>query len=334
MSSTLTLREAAATIDAAVRDGSWKDEELGREVARFTLYLRGARDASQRTIDDYESVLARFVAEHAHLTLADFEGAVGAERVIDFVSRHWGSAKPGTRRKVLSIFASFFGWAARFDRVVSNPMGKLDRPRRRSVERHAHSPEKVRAIIDAQPLLRDRVALQLMARLALRKNEVRLLRWRDVDLDRGKIRVRGKGGTIHDMPIVYADLIADMARLALEDQAERDHYVLFPVRVGNSRTKPNLRGVVREHRDRPMAPSTMHRWFKRCLATAGAADFPMHELRHSAGNEFRRATSDLELTRVFMRHASISTTSEHYMHADRDELVAGMRLAEGRWRKE
>ena len=93
--------------------------------------------------------------------------------------------------------------------------------------------------------------------------------------------------TIHDMPIVYADLIADMARLALEDQAERDHYVLFPVRVGNSRTKPNLRGVVREHRDRPMAPSTMHRWFKRCLATAGAADFPMHELRHSAGNEFR-----------------------------------------------
>lgn len=35
-----------------------------------------------------------------------------------------------------------------------------------------------------------------------------------------------------------------------------------------------------------------------------------------------------------MRHASISTTSEHYMHADREALVAGMRLAEERWRKE
>jgi integrase len=63
-------------------------------------------------------------------------------------------------------------------------------------------------------------------------------------------------------------------------------------------------------------------------------DFPMHELRHTAGNEFRRATGDLELTRLFMRHASISTTSEHYMQTDQDELIAGMRLLEERWRKE
>jgi len=83
-----------------------------------------------------------------------------------------------------------------------------------------------------------------------------------------------------------------------------------------------------------MQPSTMHRWFKRCLQQAGAADFSMHELRHTAGNEFRRATGDLELTRLFMRHASISTTSKHYMHADKEELIAGMRLAEQRWKKE
>jgi hypothetical protein len=35
-----------------------------------------------------------------------------------------------------------------------------------------------------------------------------------------------------------------------------------------------------------------------------------------------------------MRHASMSTTSEHYMHADQDELIAWVRLAEERWRKE
>ena len=109
-------------------------------------------------------------------------------------------------------------------------------------------------------------------------------------------------------------------------------YLLYPIRVGNAHTKPNLKGVVREHHDPPMVPSTMHRWFKRCLKQAGAADFPMHELRHTAGNEFRRATGDLELTRKFMRHASISTTSEHYMHASQDELIAAMKLAGERWR--
>lgn len=68
--------------------------------------------------------------------------------------------------------------------------------------------------------------------------------------------------------------------------AKREEYVLHTVRIGNARTNPNLKGIVREHRDRPMQPSTMHRWFKRCLLQARAADFPMHELRHTAGNEF------------------------------------------------
>jgi integrase/recombinase XerC len=330
----LTLREASRIVEQAMRGGSWKQEPLGQEVRRFLLYLRNSRDASARTLEDYESVLARFVVEHAHLELNDFEGAAGAERVLEFVAGHWGSSAPGTRRKALAIFASFFAWAQKWDRVVSNPMGKIDRPRRRSVERHAHSLAKVKAIVAAQPQLRDRVALGLLAQLGLRKNEVRLLRWRDIDLQRGEMRVHGKGGKIAEVPIVYAELLSDLARLSLESAARPDEYLLYPVRLGNARSNPHLRGVVCEHRDRPMQPSTMHRWFKRCLQQAGAADFPMHELRHTAGNEFRRATGDLELTRLFMRHASISTTSEHYMHADKEELIAGIRVLEERWNKE
>ena len=136
----------------------------------------------------------------------------------------------------MSIFASFFGWAARFDRIVSNPMAKIDRPRRRSVERHAHTPAKVQAIIDAQPALRDRVALSLLARLGLRKNEVRLLRWRDIDLERGEVRVRGKGGTITDMPIVYEELLTDLARLSLESEAKPERVPALP---GAGRKRPH-----------------------------------------------------------------------------------------------
>jgi integrase len=99
-------------------------------------------------------------------------------------------------------------------------------------------------------------------------------------------------------------------------------------------SRQGLRGVVKEHRDRPMQPSTMHRWWKRCLETAGAADMPLHELRHHAGDEFRRAGNDLELTRLFMRHASITTTSDYYMHADQAELVEAMHRAGARWNTE
>lgn len=152
----LTLRAAAAMLDAAVREGTWKAGGIGPDVARFLLYLENARDASPRTLADYESILARFAAEHAHLELADFEGAAGADRVLDFVARRWGTSSPGTRRKVLSVFSSFFRWAARFDRVGANPMERIDRPRRKRAERHSHSSAKIKTLIAAQPHLRDR----------------------------------------------------------------------------------------------------------------------------------------------------------------------------------
>lgn len=225
----LTVRELAAMLDAAMRrDHSYRETELGQEVGRFLRYLRSTRDATPRTLEDYESLLARFASDHAHLSLADFGGADGAERIVDFVARRWEHSAPGTRRKALAVLSSFFDWAVRFERVQANPVRRIDRPRRRGVERHAHSPERIRRIIDAQPELRDRVAIALLARLGLRKNELRTLRWRDIDLEAAELRVRAKGGKRPTIPIVHEDLLADLARLRLDQDAQPDHYCSTP----------------------------------------------------------------------------------------------------------
>lgn len=255
--SALTLRQAAAMLDEAVRDKTYRAEPLGADVGRFLRYMRSARDASPRTTEDYESILARFAVEHAHLQLEDFASAAGAERVLDFIARHWEDAAPGTRRKVMATLSSFFTWAVRFDRLGANPVHRIDRPRKRGVERHAHSPDRIHRLIGAQPELRDRVAIALMARLGLRKNELRLLRWRDVDLDAGELRVKAKGGKRPTIPVVYDDIRADLATLALD--AEPEHYLLHPTRIGNL---PMRQAIVR-FPDRPMQPSTMHRWWVR-----------------------------------------------------------------------
>lgn len=119
-------------------------------------------------------------------------------------------------------------------------MRRIDRPRKRGVERHAHSPERIRHIIDAQLALRDRVAIGLMARLGLRKNEVRLLPWRSVDLEAREVRVQGKGGKRATIPVVYEDLHRELATLRLEQSAAAEHYVLHPVRVSNFPPRPTL----------------------------------------------------------------------------------------------
>ncbi|MBA2360336.1 MAG: tyrosine-type recombinase/integrase [Actinobacteria bacterium] len=326
----MTLRDAALMLDEAVRDKSYRAAPLGQEVGRFLRYAATSRDFSPRSIDDYESILAPFAAEHAHLAFVDFDGAAGAERVLEFVARRWGSAAPGTRRKAFAVLSSFFGWAVRFDRIAANPVLRIDRPRKRGVERHAHHPDRIKRIIARQPALRDQTAIALMARLGLRKNELRLLRWRDVDLEDGELRVHGKGGKVVDVPIVYEDLQQQLAQLALDCGADPDHYLLYPERVGNL-PGAATRGLIRAFPERPMQQSTMHRWWTRCLRQAKVPHFPMHELRHSAVTEFIRATGDVAAAQRFARHASVATTVDVYGHLDRDDLIRGMKLAGERW---
>jgi integrase len=88
---------------------------------------------------------------------------------------------------------------------------------------------------------------------------------------------------------------------------------------------------VRAYPEKPMQPSTMHRWWVRCLERAGVRHFPMHELRQSAVTEFIRATGDVAAAQRFARHASVATTVDIYGHLDREDLVRGMRLAAVRW---
>ncbi|CAN5192066.1 tyrosine recombinase XerC [soil metagenome] len=308
-----------------MHDKTYQSLPLGKHVARYLEYMKVNRDATDRTLEGYEATLGRFAAEHAHLDVTALEGAAGAQLVAAFVSRHYGGLAAGTRRKELSILSSFFSYLVRMDVLASNPVHRLDRPRKKTQRRRAHEPARIRAIIDAQPDLRDRVAISLMARLGLRKSEVRLLRWRDVDLGAGRLTVTQKGGARVDVPVVYPDMLQDLATLSVD--AQRDDYLLYPVRVGNL----NGQQTAIPFPDRPMQPSTMHRWWERCLAQASSSHFPMHELRHTAGTEFLRATGNLELTRKFLRHANVATTSESYMHLDDRDLVEAMQLVGSKW---
>jgi integrase len=56
-------------------------------------------------------------------------------------------------------------------------------------------------VLEAQPTLREQIAIQLWGLLGLRKNEVRLLQVKDFDLGRGTFIVHGKG-----QKVVVADI--------------------------------------------------------------------------------------------------------------------------------
>jgi integrase len=153
------------------------------------------------------------------------------------------------------------------------------------------------------------VALRLLAQLGLRKEELRRVQFRHIDLAHGTITVFGKGGTDLAVPLVWEDWRLDIERLILERQAQPDHFLLYP----------------KNHVDRPMDASSVHRWWTRCTDNAGLARFPMHELRHTAITEFMRQSGNLKLAQMLARHKSIRTTADIYGHLELADLAAALR---------
>jgi integrase/recombinase XerD len=282
-----------------VKDKAYRSTPIGGEVGRFLRSLRWA-DKSQNTLDTYEIVLARPSYDLAHLQSVE---EVTTEKLRDFLDEHWGEASPATRRNRLSIVRSFFAWLVKERGVGENPAEKIKPPKKKSVERRAYAPDVIERLRRAQPTLRDQIAIQLLGRLALRKNELRLLKVKDFDLVKGTLTVHGKGGKVVVMPIAFEDLKTDV-ELHLHTREDPNEYLIYP------KADPT----------RPMDAGSVHRWFKRCLERAGLpSTIKIHELRHSAADALWRESGNLMLAQQLLRHESVATT-QSYLHPTRNDL--------------
>ena len=179
---------------------------VGGEVGRYLRALRWSERA-QNTLDTYEIVLARLAIDFAHYESLD-EFTTDTIRV--FLDEHWGEAAAATRGNRLAIVRSFFTWAVEEGRMTVNPTTVIKAPKVRNRERSAYEPDVIHTLIVSQPLLRDQVALQLLGRLALRKNELRLLKLSDFDLVRGTVLIHGKGAKQVVLPLGFAQLKIDL----------------------------------------------------------------------------------------------------------------------------
>ena len=296
----------AARVRAAerelVKNKEYRATPIGGEVGRFLRSMRWS-DKSDNSIDTYEIVLARLAYDFAHIETLN---EITVEMIRDFLDRHWGETAPATRRNRLAIVKSFFAWAVDERGLGESPAAKIKPPKRVSVDRQAYTPETIDQLVRAQPSLRDQIAIQLLGRLALRKNELRLMKVKDVDLGRGTIRIHGKGGKVVVLPIGFADLKTDIEVHLVGRHPEE--YVLYP------KADPS----------RPMDAASMHRWFKRALEKAGLpTTIKTHELRHSAADHLWRVTGDLMLAQQLLRHESVATT-QAYLHPTREDLAAGL----------
>lgn len=161
--------------------------------------------------------------------------------------------------------------------------------------------DELRRCLEAADL-RGRALVLLAADAGLRVSEVSRLQWRDVQLRRGRLRVRrGKGRK--QRTVALTGRTAD-ALSALQDAEGGDGAV-----VGLSRQR-------------------IHELFRDLCLEAGVPPRGYHNLRHSCGTRLYRKTQDLLLVARHLGH-STTKTAELYAHLDDRAYQAGVqKLAE------
>jgi len=286
-----------------MKDKSYRSTTVGGEVGRYLRSLKWSEKA-ENTLLTYEQALSWLAVDFAHYESLD---EFTVDDVRDWLDQHWGESAPATRANRTAIAKSFFAWAVGEGRCTANPAATLKAPKVKHRERRAHKPDVIESLVLAQESLRDQIALQLLGRLGLRKNELRLIQLKHFDREAETVFVHGKGGKEVVLPLGFEQLRKDIEVYLVGRDLEE--HLIYP------RTRPLD----------PMDPASVHRWFKGCLKRAGLPPtVQIHELRHSAADTLWRDTGDLILAQQLLRHESPATTA-NYLHPNRDDLAQALR---------
>jgi integrase len=302
-----------------MKNKAYRASPVGETVGRYLNELEFA-GLARNSIESYEQVLAWLAIAHDDLPGVDgFCKPGGTELLMEFLHANWASAAETTRAHRWTVLNVFFKWCLEQNLIPFNPVTRIRRPRAPKLrqERRAYKQEMVTRLVAAQPSPRDRCALGLL-RLAIRKNDLRMLRLGEIDVANDQVKLNhSKGGKRHTLPLVFGDLTRELAQHLLDRQLDAgrdpsDEYLLYP----------------KASRTRPMDPSAVHRWFKGCLEQAGLpGSIQMHELRHTALDNIWRETGNIVLAQQLARHESPATTAG-YLHPNADDLRAGLKLVE------
>lgn len=148
----------------------------------------------------------------------------------------------------------------------------------------------------------DAAALALGLWTGLRRAEIASLRWADLAMaEPAWLTVRGKGGTVADVP-----LHPRVAALLMHLERRGEH--VFP--------GPGGRGHV--------TPATIWKWVRAAGEAAGVPGLQTHVLRHTALATANDATGDLRAVQDLARHARPETTAGYTRTSTRRLVAAAM----------
>lgn len=275
------------------------------------------------TEKDYRGVLARWVKPHIGNVRLGKLSPTHVQSMLRELERQGHS--PRTRQYARAVLVRALRWAEQTGLVTRNVAAIVEGPR---IGRSARLDDALTADEAAgvlQHIRGDRIEAlgALVLRLGLRRGEALALRWPNVDLERGELTIAGtlkyaNGRAYVDTPKTSAasrtlPLTADLVDVLRE---RRKHQAAERLAAG-----PLWRdeGYVFTRDDgRPLALSSVSRWWSNVCEDTGIGHRRFHATRHTAATLMLNAGVPLEVVSAILGHAGLAITSDVYARVTAD----------------
>lgn len=294
---------------------------------QFVEYLEIEKNRSQKTSENYEHYLNRFlewskISEPSEIT----DDLVRSFRVYlsRFEDNKGKRLKKITQNYYIIALRSFLKYLGKRDVKALAPE-KVEIGKSSIKEVEFLEEDEVERILDAAngtdfKSLRDRAVLELLFSAGLRVSELTNINRDKLDLKNKEFSVRGKGDKVR---VVF---ISDSAKKALQKYLEkrrdidpalfvRDEasQVKFQSKKSKAKMSPQDKGL-------RLTPRTVQRIVKFYAAKAGIIkDVHPHTLRHSFATDLLMNGADIRSVQEMLGHSSITTT-QVYTHITNRQL--------------
>jgi len=301
---------------------------VSRAIDRFLEQMQLEHDFTERSVESYGSVLSRMVDEPPRgfgleVQLHELDGMPGTERLRSHIAFNWGATSSGRRANVISIHHRFWEWAEDEGFIEQNPSRKIKRPPRRKADVY-RPPAADQDLGFNATTIYERAPWVLANDIGLRAATICETLWRHIDLRRGRISVKVKGG--HRISLPLSPIALERLRAVHRDlEPDLDDHVFT---VENHRFAGNARLVYRRDPKRPATPKALWSMVRRVCKRAGIREFGPHALRHGFATRYLRDSDrDVYGLRQLMAHAHLITTEGYLEELDLEELQAGLERA-------
>lgn len=295
-----------STVTLAEYLDRWLDEVARHRVRPSTLH--GYREQLRRWV--YPVLGHRRLCDLAPIELQDLY-----RRLLE------RGLAPASVRRVHARLKTALRHAVRWGLIAHNPLDRVDPPRVPRREMRALSPEQARRFLEAAREDRFGALWWLLLETGLRPSEALALRWEDVDLEAGVVRVvrslawAGRQWRFEEpktpkarrsvaiSPALTAALRAQR-KAVLEQRVRAGHLwhdldLVFPSEIGTPLELRNLR----------------NRHFRAVAERAGLpAGFRPYDLRHTAATLLLLAGEHPKVVAERLGHATVHMTLDTYSH--------------------